>query len=840
MVHRIRSACCFMLMMSRLLTIINGQNRIAKNMTLAFYKEIISSAASDDESKVTEDDWRAYTEWDWKRSLYHQVNETKMYPFLVCDVKQENETTEAMDDRQGYIQVGLGYEFDEKVNFVETIEIVPVVNTENKICVVGSFNSSKAADLPFIVQPISFLMKINIGTADFNKQIDEYDDDSRFEYAVVGCPGLNEAYDEEWWQKALDDFVPWLDWLVESGASNNDMTLLKLKPLLQDDPDYCDEPIRSGVETHIQELPFVVVTLTEDDDRSKQCFQLFAYALAAAPEVCYIERLLPARVDNVDESWIVQSGRPCELPFQDRGLAGKGQVVAVSDTGLDLKSCYFADANVPSTSFFEQEGADNSKRKVVAYVPFSDVTDDIKGHGTHVAGTIAGSKTTDGYNNVTGMADGVAKDAKLAFLDIGMTNGGLKIPDAGLSVLIAAGQNAGAKIHSASWGMARTEYGLREVEIDTITYNTADDDSFLFIVAAGNSGNNGAGSVATPCAAKNTLCVGATEVDNNLEHKRASFSSYGPTSDGRIKPEVVAPGVDVLSAGAESEISCDPDDLPRKGGSRYGLASKSGTSMATPVVSGTAAIIHQYFREGWYVDGTSQKGKGKTISGTLVKAILINGARPMKGRDLNEVDFEQGFGVVSLTHSLPLSGENDMTAVFSDFQILKKQGNVRKYEFNDICKTGSKYEFSVTVAWADVQGIQGGKALLLTDFDLKVTQKSVDGKTTVHFPNGKSRTDKLNNVERVRFIAAREDDISYEVRAAKLLTYLEEAKFSIVAVSHCDGFEPIPEFQTASVCYSNIVAFGDYSGTNSYRIQHVWVSSLSFILFTLGVFQALV
>ena len=95
----------------------------------------------------------------------------------------------------------------------------------------------------------------------------------------------------------------------------------------------------------------------------------------------------------------------------------------------------------------------------------------------------------------------------------------------------------------------------------------------------------------------------------------AFFSSVGPTADGRIKPDLCAPGYYVFSASAGS-TSCGLD----------GLRSSQGTSMATPVVAGTAALARQYFTDGHYDGGVIAKP-----SAALLRAVLINSAIDMTG-----------------------------------------------------------------------------------------------------------------------------------------------------------------------------------------------------------------
>lgn len=135
----------------------------------------------------------------------------------------------------------------------------------------------------------------------------------------------------------------------------------------------------------------------------------------------------------------------------------------------------------------------------------------------------------------------------------------------------------------------------------------------------------------------------------------AAFSSFGPTADGRIKPDVVCPG-ELVSASSS-------DNSPTDTGSTCNVGRKSGTSMATPMVAGHAAIIRQYFLEGYYPSGTATGSDAYTPSGPLVKAVMMGGACDMKGNTeqylpLEESpSFRQGFGRLCLCSSLRLAGK---------------------------------------------------------------------------------------------------------------------------------------------------------------------------------------
>ena len=164
-----------------------------------------------------------------------------------------------------------------------------------------------------------------------------------------------------------------------------------------------------------------------------------------------------------------------------------------------------------------------------------------------------------------------------------------------------------------------------------------ENDDFLFVSAAGNYGtNNQFNSILTPCDSKNGICVGASNSygpDATIAmagpNYVAAFSSKGSTADGRIKPDIVAPGHYVLSAGAQPSVTgeCDPADgiYPRADDMIIdGVASMHGTSMATPAVAGTLAMIRQYFKNGFYPSGESCKDDSIVPSSALLRAVLLS------------------------------------------------------------------------------------------------------------------------------------------------------------------------------------------------------------------------
>ncbi len=314
---------------------------------------------------------------------------------------------------------------------------------------------------------------------------------------------------------------------------------------------------------------------------SSHCTLSLVAALSAQPDVCSVENLRMNKLANDKAQWITQSGIEGSRPFWDDSLAGSGQIVQVSDSGLDTNNCYFYDASgEPDTS------VNLNLRKVVQYsfTTQSDTASTYDDHGTHVVGSIVGHKSIDGTTTgeTTGFADGSAREAKVSFFDVGLGTTCCAIPDA--TTLFAPGREAGARIHSASWGAntANADYTSFSQAFDEYIYNN---DDMLFVVAAGNNGSgNLLQSITSPGTAKNSLTVGASMnfqlYAGSMDHV-ASFSGRGPTQDGRIKPDIIAPGWDILSASATpDEVNeCDPRNYPSGfSGQKFdGVSFKSGT-----------------------------------------------------------------------------------------------------------------------------------------------------------------------------------------------------------------------------------------------------------------------
>ncbi|MGH3715866.1 MAG: S8 family peptidase [Micromonosporaceae bacterium] len=234
------------------------------------------------------------------------------------------------------------------------------------------------------------------------------------------------------------------------------------------------------------------------------------------------------------------------------GYTGKGVKVAVLDTGIDASHPDFA-GRIGGSQDFSGSGTVN----------------DTVGHGTHVASTIAGTGAASG-----GKYRGVAPDATLL---IGKVCGGVWCDESAILAGMQWAASSGARVANLSLGGGDTpEIDPLEQAVNDLTASHGT----LFVIAAGNSGP-GDETLGSPASADAALAVGAVDKDDKL----ADFSSRGPrVGDGALKPEITAPGVDIVAANAKDGFLGEP-------GQKY--TTLSGTSMATPHVAGAAAILAQ-------------------------------------------------------------------------------------------------------------------------------------------------------------------------------------------------------------------------------------------------------
>ncbi|WP_410674693.1 S8 family serine peptidase [Amycolatopsis sp. cmx-4-68] len=261
---------------------------------------------------------------------------------------------------------------------------------------------------------------------------------------------------------------------------------------------------------------------------------------------------LNAKVHASLDRSVPQIGAPAAW---QSGLTGRGVGVAVLDTGIDAGHPDLA-GRVTTSKDFTGKGS----------------VEDGAGHGTHVASTIAGSGAASG-----GKYKGVAPDATLAVGKV-LDDSGDGTFDEVLAGMQWAVTEAHARVVNMSLGGGPSD-GTDPVSeaVNTLTrqYGT------LFVVAAGNFGQDE--SVATPAAADAALAVASVSKQDVL----SPFSSRGPRlGDGAAKPDVAAPG--------ESITAARPAGIPPAGEPvGDGYQTLSGTSMASPHVAGSAAILAQ-------------------------------------------------------------------------------------------------------------------------------------------------------------------------------------------------------------------------------------------------------
>ncbi|MGI5523743.1 S8 family serine peptidase [Micromonospora sp. CA-259024] len=286
------------------------------------------------------------------------------------------------------------------------------------------------------------------------------------------------------------------------------------------------------------------------------------------------------------------------------GFTGQGVRVAVLDTGIDVNHPDLTGRVAESHNFTEASGAG-----------------DTVGHGTHVASIIAGSGAASG-----GRYRGVAPDATLLNGKVCEEGG---CPE---SAILAGMQWAAVDQHADVINMSlgggdTSDVDPLEAAVESLTAQTG----ALFVISAGNDGTDG--SVGSPGSADAALTVGAVGRDDAL----ADFSSRGPrVGDGGLKPDLTAPGVEIVAARADGTAIGTPVG--------EGYVALSGTSMAAPHVTGAVALLAQQ-HTGW--------------AAAQLKATLMASAKPHPA----QTAFQQGAGRVDMARAITQQVVSDPVSV---------------------------------------------------------------------------------------------------------------------------------------------------------------------------------
>ena len=427
------------------------------------------------------------------------------------------------------------------------------------------------------------------------------------------------------------------------------------------------------------------------------------------------------------------------------GLDGSGITVTVGDTGLDsgindaTMHPDFSDHILGIYSWPEpySECTWNSPSDPG---PCDDGADDDNGHGTHVAGSVLGDGTAS-----SGSVMGIAPEAQL-LVHAFEQNGGLGgIPNDYQDFFDVAVEN-NSRIHTNSWGSCNrpnkhapcNDYGLYSTGSMQIDMGALTHKQLVILFANGNDAEDGDGngeidenSMLWEATAKNSISIGASEnyrpsrgpAADNAEGM-ASFSGRGPTEDGRIKPDFVAPGTHIYSTKSRAAGPAASSCGWGSDSSITDYCFMGGTSMATPIAAGATALLLEHLIENEGVtDPTSY----------LVKAILGASTTDMAG--------QFGSPTNGAGEAIPNMHEgngrlNMYSAVQTSFVHNESLSTTDDRGWSFTLPNGA-HDLQVALAYADPAATPAVTPYLVNDLDLSLT----DPTGTVHDLN-----DNLNNL----------------------------------------------------------------------------------------------
>lgn len=521
--------------------------------------------------------------------------------------------------------------------------------------------------------------------------------------------------------------------------------------------------------------------------------------LASIHAVAWIERDLGFDYANA----VARSNQLTTKDFveQQLGLYGSGQIVAVVDSGLSTGNAGTVHADFSGRVLGGTSGSGSCGHWA-----------DVDGHGTHVAGSVLGSGARSGSNpaagQYTGSQAGIAPRAGLLVWATCPDFSG--VPSNPYEALWSPiyGFNAAVRTSNNSWGTSNSAGAYTTFARETDRF-VSDYFDMSIVFAAGNDGTDqnadgvsDMGTVMAPSTAKNVITVGASEnlrasggfnpggacstygecwpnkypvpplaIDRVSNHAdgMVAFSGRGPTRSNRLKPDIVAPGTNIVSA--QSEMTANTG---------WGIANtyyqfQGGTSMAAPLVAGGVAVVREFFQVAYNHSATAG----------LVKAALLNGAWDMAPGQYGtgtqqdvwrRPDVNQGWGTMDLSRTLVASP----TRANLFWEIYPGLQTNQQWQ-SEVTVAAAGSELRVQLVWVDRPGIEASDGALVNDLDLEV----VEPNGTVHYGFaglvGQQR-DRYNNLEGVRLPSATAG--RYQIRVRGYNVPMGPQPFSLAVNGH--------------------------------------------------------
>ncbi len=427
-------------------------------------------------------------------------------------------------------------------------------------------------------------------------------------------------------------------------------------------------------------------------------------------------------------------------------------------------------------------------------------------HSTHVAGTVLG----DGAGSAAAGGSafqwrGMAPNATLATYEWPDSGGSEAIDEANHSIV-----NYGAVLSQNSWGYLITssvcsllgDYDSFARTYDLITAGIGMEPQTVVFSAGNERSKTACGqstvlyntSAGPGAMAKNVITVGAVDKAGGM----SSFSSWGPSDDGRIKPEVVAVGVNVKSTNTNT-----------------GYTTLSGTSMSSPAVTGALALVHEAYK-------AAHAGNDQNVA--TDKALLIHTAV-----DQNNTgpDYSTGFGLVNATKAVAKARADRNSSGLIVQGSLSNNENAT-YSLN--VSAGQPF-LNITLAWNDYPGTAGAAVTLVNNLDLIVLNSSGTrsypwtlDKNQPGLAAARNQTDSINPQEQVRIDSPPAG--SYTIVVSGVSVPQAPQNFTLVL----DDTQP-PQWANLTVNVTNNSAFT--AGAHQFNATWSDDSLLDFVLFEL-------